>query len=218
MAAREPDGNDAAYLAWHALEHQPEIQGVAELQHALRLVSTPACRAARIVSTARYDAVDHVMTYLFASADGVGAIGALGRELAEAGVLSRRLPSVEIGVYSVAGSAGRPSDLRQPAVPRRPAQGAVVLVEQGRADPGALLASPQIAAVWWADGVAPSAPHVADTGALRMTWCLVDDDPVAAVGALAQVLDTRWVAGGVEPLLVAPFHTVVAFDWSRHLP
>ncbi len=47
MAARHPDGADADYLAWHTLDHRPEQYRLASLRSSVRLVSTPACRAAR---------------------------------------------------------------------------------------------------------------------------------------------------------------------------
>ena len=65
LSAREPDGRDAEYLEWHHLDHRPEQHRLAGLRQSLRLVSTPACRAARAASVDSFDAVDHVMTYLF---------------------------------------------------------------------------------------------------------------------------------------------------------
>jgi hypothetical protein len=67
LSAREPTGKDAQYLEWHSLDHRPEQYRIAGIRHSLRLVSTPACRAARACSGPRYDAVDHVMTYFFAA-------------------------------------------------------------------------------------------------------------------------------------------------------
>ena len=65
MSAREPGGRDAEYLEWHSLDHRPEQHRLAGLRQSLRIVSTPACRAARAASVTEYDAADHVMTYLF---------------------------------------------------------------------------------------------------------------------------------------------------------
>src|ERR1700761_5184006 len=65
LSARDADGRDAEYLHWHSLDHRPEQYRVAGIRHSLRLVSTPACRAARAASHGRYDLVDHVMTYYF---------------------------------------------------------------------------------------------------------------------------------------------------------
>src|SRR5579862_9198183 len=66
LSARDPEGRDAEYLHWHSLDHRPEQYRVAGLRHSIRLVSTPAYRAARAASNERYDRVDHVMTYFFA--------------------------------------------------------------------------------------------------------------------------------------------------------
>src|SRR5580658_936674 len=71
MSARHPEGRDADYLEWHSLDHRPEQHRLQALRASLRLVSTPACRAARAVSRSRYDAVDHLMTYLFTSVAGL---------------------------------------------------------------------------------------------------------------------------------------------------
>src|SRR5579871_5027779 len=76
LSAREPGGRDAEYIEWHSLDHRPEQFRLNGLRHALRLVSTPGCRASRAASTSEFDAVDHVMTYLFASADAFPAFGA----------------------------------------------------------------------------------------------------------------------------------------------
>jgi len=32
------------------------------------------------------------------------------------------------------------------------------------------------------------------------------------------VLDARWADGAVEPLLAAPFHVLVPYEWERYLP
>lgn len=106
MAGRDPEGRDADYLAWHALDHRPEIHRLAALRGAQRLVSTPACRGARLVSDARYE----------------------------------------------------------------------------------------------------------------ITYCYLDDDPVAVADRLRPAVERRWAGGGVVPLLAAPFHVPVDLDWGRHLP
>jgi hypothetical protein len=78
MSARHPEGDDLEYLEWHCYDHRPEQSRLRSLSGSLRLVSTPACRAARIVSDERYDAADHVMTYLFTNISGLEEFNALG--------------------------------------------------------------------------------------------------------------------------------------------
>src|ERR1700727_317632 len=71
MATRHPDGTDAEYLRWHTLDHRPEQHRLGAVRASLRLVSTPACRAARAAHHERFDAIDHVMTYFFSNTEGL---------------------------------------------------------------------------------------------------------------------------------------------------
>ena len=74
MATRHPDGTDAEYLQWHTLDHRPEQHRLSAVRASLRLVSTPACRAARAVRNERFDPIDHVMTYFFSDTAGTGRL------------------------------------------------------------------------------------------------------------------------------------------------
>ena len=42
--------------------------------------------------------------------------------------------------------------------------------------------------------------------------------PVAVAERLRPAVEQRWAGGDVVPLLAAPFHVPVDFDWGRHLP
>ena len=48
MSQRHPDGADARYLQWHTLDHRPEQQRLERIKTSLRVVSTQACRDARL--------------------------------------------------------------------------------------------------------------------------------------------------------------------------
>ena len=52
----------------------------------------------------------------------------------------------------------------------------------------------------------------------QLTYCFLDDDPVATAQRLRPVLEKRWSATGVEPLFAAPLHLVVPYEWDRHVP
>src|SRR5436190_1209036 len=94
LSARSPDGADAAYLAWHGLDHLPEQYSIESLVHGQRWVSTPACRAARAAGDDALEATDHIVQYLFAEpvAPAIDRFFALGAELREAGRMPLRLP------------------------------------------------------------------------------------------------------------------------------
>jgi hypothetical protein len=133
-----------------------------------------------------------------------------------------RLPSVEVALYDLAGTLAAPAALvGADVVPWRPATGAFLLVERvdrGTAPPADLTAAPGVAGAWWFAGAAEPPSWTADVAGLQLTWCFLDGDPVDVAGRLRAPLERRWDGGAVVPLLAAPFHVPVPFDWGRHLP
>jgi hypothetical protein len=218
MSARTADGRDAEYLEWHSLDHRPEQHRIAGLRHSLRVVSTPACRAARLVSDARFDAVDHVMTYFFAADAAFAQFNALSAAL---GGERRpfRLPSVYANYFHLAGkSAARRAIAGADVIPWRPSRGIVLIVEQGERSPADLVDTEGVAGVWWHVGGPPPVGNFADNSGLQATYCFTDEDPIETARRLRAPLERRWSAGDVVPLLAAPFHTLVPFEWGRYLP
>jgi hypothetical protein len=218
MSAREPDGRDAEYLEWHSLDHRPEQYRIAGLRHSLRLVSTPACRAARALGDPRYDAVDHVMTYFFAEDAALDQFSALSAAL---GGERRpfRLPTVDAGYFRLSGKvAARRAMAGADVIPWRPARGVYLIVEQGTESPAHIVDVPGVAGIWWHEGGTPPAPGFPDNGGLQLTYCFLDDDPVETAERLRRPLAQRWNAGRVVPLLAAPFYSIVPFEWKHYLP
>ncbi|MCU1380925.1 MAG: hypothetical protein JWN29_3908 [Acidimicrobiales bacterium] len=220
MSARSPDGQDAAYVEWHLLDHLPEQHRIGGVRGGVRWVSTPACRAARAASERRFDAVDHVVQYLFAEPvdESLAAFFGLGGALRGAGRMPLRLPGVELGGYRLAATvAARRVLAGADVLPWRPARGAYLLVEEGGQVPAELVEVPGVAGLWSWEGSATVHVDLAPTDGLRLTVCYLDDDPVATACRLAPVLSDRWSAG-VVPLLAAPFEPVVPWQWERSLP
>lgn len=220
MSARHPEGRDADYLEWHSLDHRPEQHRLASLRASLRLVSTPACRAARAASHARFDAVDHVMTYFFTDPAGLDGFGALATALTRAGRMPYLLPPVERAVYRLAGTIAAPR-IRTGAdvLPWWPARGVYLLVEQGGTPVSNLLDVPGVAGMWWGSGMSMEPPFAtADNGGLQIAYGFLDADPVEVALRLRPVLERRWNSSGCFPLLAAPFHTIVPYEWDRYLP
>jgi hypothetical protein len=220
MSARHPDGRDADYVEWHSLDHRPEQHRLATLRASFRLVSTPACRAARAASDARYDAADHVMTYLFTDVAGLPAFNDLNVAMAEAGRTPYLLPLVERAVYRLDGTIAAPRiKVGADVLPWWPATGVYLLVERGGASPEALAGVPGVGGAWWGGALPMDPPYTTnDNRGLQVTYCFLDADPAAVGERLRPVLAERWAAGGVEPLLAAPYHSIVAYDWGRFLP
>jgi hypothetical protein len=221
LSAREPDGRDADYIAWHSLDHRPEQYRLAGLRNSLRLVSTPACRAVRAASDSHYDAVDHVMTYLFSDPTALSGFNDLGAALHEGGRMPLRLPTVEFMTADLAGRVAAPSAVAgADVIPWRPAQGVYLIIETADAPvpPDALIDVPGIAGIWWYRGALAPAPYSTDARGMQITYCYMDDDPVATAERLGDHLRRRWASQDITGLLAAPFHALAPFDWARYLP
>jgi hypothetical protein len=218
MSTRSPDGRDAEYLEWHSLDHRAEQYRIAGVRHSIRLVSTPACRAARAVSDPRFDGVDHVMTYFFTADAAFDQFNALSAAL---GGERRpfRLPSVYSGYFHLAGKvAARRAIAGADVIPWRPARGVYLIVEQGAPSPVPLADIDGIAGIWWHVGGKPPIAGFPDDSDLQVTYCFIDGDPIETAHRLRPVLRQRWSDDRVTPLLAAPFHVLVPFEWDRYLP
>jgi hypothetical protein len=220
MSRRDPQGDDAGYLEWHTLDHRPEQYRLPGMRASLRLVSTPACRAARAASDERYEAVDHVMTYFFAGIDALEPFAKLGADLGKVGRMPHMLPAVERAAYRVRGAAAAPRlKVGADVLPWWPARGGYLLVERGGAAASDLLEVPGVGGAWWAEGMnAGEQPVMDEVIGLQLTVCFLDDEPVDTAARLRPVLEKRWAEHALVPLLAAPFHLPVNYDWTRYVP
>ena len=216
---RHSEGRDAEYLEWHSLDHRPEQYRLRGMRHALRAISTPACRAARAASHAEFDATDHMMIYMSSSADTLVSFLTLREALEGGGRWPMSLPRVGIMVGNLAGKAAAPAALvGADVIPWRPALGLYVLIEEGRASPEVLTEIAGVAGVWWFDGMLAPPAYNSDARGRRATVCFLDKDPVETATRLKDKLRGRWAGGEVQGLFAAPFYLLVPFDWGRHLP
>lgn len=227
LSARHTDRRDAEYLEWHTLDHRAEQHRLPGLRGSMRFVSTPEGRSARAAADSRYEATDHVMVYLFADQAPMDAFYGLGEELFKAGRMQHRLPAVEGDFYLVQGKTAAPRAVAGADVlPWRPARGLYLLVELGAASPDHLVEIDGIAGVWWAATDSEKIQSRAWFGSLtsaaegvkQISLCFIDGDPIDVAQRIQPVLEERWAEGVVESLIAAPFHTVVPYEWDRHLP
>jgi hypothetical protein len=219
MSTRHPDGRDADYLRWHCFDHRPEQYRLADVRGSLRIVSTHACREVGAASDDRYDATDHVMTYLFAETAGLPGFIELGAALGAVGRIPELLPSVGRGVYDVRGVAAAPRvKVGADVLPWWPATGVYLLLERGDTAPSDLLDVDGVAGAWWGGAADVDAQFSNAEPGTQVAYLFLDDDPVVVAERLRPVLERRWNATGSQPLLAAPFHVVLAHDLTRHLP
>lgn len=218
MATRHPEGLDSEYLRWHTLDHRPEQHRLSAVRASLRLVSTPACRAARAASNGRFDAIDHVMTYFFTDTEGLMGFNELSTALGDAGRKLALLPPVQRGVFDVAAKAAAARiKVGADVLPWWPCRGVYLLLEDGSAPAAELLDVDGVGGVWSATSTAVPGFIKAEAGQ-QITYCFLDDDPVAAARRLRPVLEKRWSKTGAVPHLAAPLQLVVPYEWDRHVP
>jgi hypothetical protein len=219
MARRHPDGADAEYLRWHTLDHRPEQHRLSAVRASLRLVSTPACRSARVTSRDPYDDIDHVMTYFFTDQSGMTGFLDLAKALSSAGRKLPLLPPVERGIYRVEDKAAAPRvKIGADVLPWRPVRGAYLLLEADASGATELTDVDGVAGVWSALSKSVDARLASAPAGQTISYCFLDDDPVATADRLRPVLEKRWSNNGIEPLFAAPFHVVVPYEWDRYVP
>lgn len=219
FSARDPHGQDAAYIEWHSLDHRPEQHRLAAIRQSMRLVSTPQARAARAASEGDWDRVDHVMNYLFSDQSGMAGFNDLGAALDRGGRMPHRLPSVGYLTAERAGKIAAPHAVAgADVIPFRPSVGVWLLIEQGRASPEDLIGLPGVAGLWWFDDCPSIPPFNRPAQGLRITYVYMEEDPAACAAPMREALAARWASGEVRGELAAPFYQVVPFAWDRYLP
>jgi len=217
LSERHPQGLDAEYLRWHSLDHRPEQQRLQSIRSSLRVVSTPECRKARAISTPAFDAIDHVMTYFFTGLEGLAGFNDLAVALRDAGRSPFILQAVQRGVYEVQQrAAAARAVVGADVLPWLPTRGLYLIIEQGAASVAEVTAIPGVAGAWSALAVASGF----STAALgqRITVCFLDGEPLKVAEQMQPLLQKRWASGQIEPLLAAPFYTLVPYEWGRYVP
>lgn len=220
LSKRHPEGRDADYLEWHSLDHRPEQHRLAELRASFRMVSTPACRAARAASNARYDEADHLQTYFFAGLSAMDGFNALSVALRNAGRAPYLLPLVERSAYRLEGIAAAPRiKVGADVLLWWSTKGVYFMIERGGAPVADLLDVPGVGGAWWG-GAEPLEPpfNTRDNSGLQVSYLFLDDEPVEVAERLRPRLEQRWSTASIEPLLAAPFHSLVAYEWDRYVP
>ena len=219
MARRHPEGTDAEYLRWHTLDHRPEQHRLAAVRASLRLVSTPACRAARAATDDRFDEIDHVMTYFFTDESGLKDFNELSTALGDGGRKLALLPPVQRGVYSVQDKVAAPRvKVGADVLPWWPVRGVYLLLEAGTAAAPELSRVEGVAGVWSASSQSVHTSLASAPAGQTISYFFLDDDPVVTAQRIRPALEKRWSVGGAEPLLAAPFYPIVAHEWDRYLP
>ena len=223
-----------SYNEWHQLDHMPEQYPLDGIAFGQRWVSTPACRAARLVSESPLDPIHYMTLYLMA--DPVDRtlrdFMEVGQQLRALGRFHLKRRAAVSGPLQWLDAHAAPRVLVNPeAVPYRPNRGIYAIVEEPLEG-----ADPEVEDAWvrglherWADA-ACAVPGVAGVwqfatsprlrgagwseGQRRITVCYLDDDPLVVAEAIRPVLDDRWHNAPVRPVHAGPLETVVPYQWD----
>jgi hypothetical protein len=158
------------------------------------------------------------MTYFFSDPSGLGGFLDLAKALIGADRKLPLLPPVERGVYNVQSKSAAPRvKVGADVLPWWPIFGVYLLLERGDAPADRLLDVDGVAGVWSAASLAVDAKMASAKAGQSITYCFLDEDPIAVAERLRPALEKRW-SDGVEPLIAAPFQTIVPYEWDRYVP
>jgi hypothetical protein len=159
------------------------------------------------------------MTYFFSDTAGLDGFLTLSDALGGAGRKLPLLPHVERGVYGVQSRlAAARVKVGADVLPWWPARGVYLLLETHEAPATELLAVDGVAGIWSTVALDVGPALASAPAGQQLTYCFLDDDPVATAERLRPVLEKRWKATDIEPLFAAPFHPVVPYEWDRYVP
>jgi hypothetical protein len=215
-----------SYNEWHQLDHLPEQIPLAGIVYGRRWVSTPACRAARVVSAADLDPIHYLTCYLMAEPieQTLDDFFALGSELHRLDRFHSERRAHLTGPFEHEHAAAAPRVLvSAAAVPYRAHRGVYAIVEESPAavdspDP-ALLDVPGVAGVWSFATKPGMTSRRWTTGARRITLCWLDDDPLDVAARLAPLVSARVQKDAARRVTFAgPFETITAWKWDWFEP
>jgi hypothetical protein len=204
------------YNEWHQLDHLPEQYQLEGIVHGERWVSSPRCRAARLVSHASLDAADYVTLYLMCEPIGptLQEFQALALTLHKANRFFEPRRAILSGPFSFLGTKTAPSVQVTPSLLAfRPNLGVYVLAEEAAtpsAPTDALLAVPGVAGV--SAFSAGQSGGRWEPGSHAVTVCYLERDALEVAAAIAPVLEA-WCAQPAARL-AGPFEVVRAFQWD----
>jgi hypothetical protein len=235
LSHHSESGDDRAYLEWHQLDHMPEQYILPGLVFAQRWASTPACEAVRAAAVDDWAKTAHVVCYLMGNPldETLDEFFTLGRALAEMGRFSQSLPKQYLAGLRLLQAQAAPRVLiSDDVVPFRPHKGVYLIVEAPN-EPGiqdeylqrlhtdvlpTLVSVPGVAGAL-AYGTTPAIRRPPfSSGNYRITACYLDDDPATVGERLAPVLKEIWKDAPVQPMLAAPFESMMIWDWDRFGP
>jgi hypothetical protein len=208
-------GEHHSYNEWHMLDHMPEQYPLDGIAYGQRWVSTPACRAARLVSETPLDPIHYMTLYLMTEPveRTLREFMQLGRDLHKVGRFHLHRRAQLSGPFPFRASAVAPRVLiSAEAVPYRPNLGIYVEVEEipegghpaaDTAHLAALVAVPGVAGTWsFSDEMR------------RMTVSWLDAPPLEVCARLDPIVGRRRNASNTRTLFAGPLEAITPWKWD----
>jgi hypothetical protein len=208
-------GEHESYNEWHMLDHMPEQYPLDGIAYGQRWVSTPACRAARLVSEPPLDPVHYMTLYLMTEPveRTLREFMQLGRDLHEVGRFHLHRRARLSGPFPFRSSAVAARVLISPeAVPYRPNLGIYVEVEEFPAGAGPGDDGPHLTALVAVPGVAGAWSFSDDTRRMTVSW--LDSSPVEVCRRLDPIVERRRAASPTRTLLAGPLEAITPWKWD----
>jgi hypothetical protein len=210
-----------SYNEWHMLDHMPEQYPLDGIAFGQRWVSTPACRAARLVSEGPLDSIHYMTLYLMTDPveRTLREFMQLGRHLHKAKRFHLHRHAQLSGPFPFGAAAVAPRVLvSAEAVPYRPNLGVYVEVEEldGAATTGDTAAhlddTAQLEARCAVPGVAGAWSFADDARRMTVSW--LDAPPLDMCSALEPLVDQRRAASSTRTVFAGPLETITPWQWS----
>jgi hypothetical protein len=207
-------GEHRSYNEWHQLDHMPEQFPLDGVAYGQRWVSTPACRATRVVSTPLLDPIHYMTLYLMTEPVDrtLREFMQLGRDLHAVDRFHLQRKSHLSGPFSLGASAVAPRVLiSAAAVPYRPNLGVYVEVEAIR-DATAAAPAAHLDALCAIEGVAGAWSFADDDRRCTVAW--LDAPPLAVADRLAPIVERRRAETDDATMFAGPFETITPWQWT----
>ena len=204
-----------SYNEWHQLDHMPEQYPLDGIAYGQRWVSTPACRAARLVSEEPLDSIHYMTLYLMTEpvARTLREFMQLGRDLHAVGRFHLHRKARLSGPFPFRGAAVAPRVLiSAEAVPYRPNLGVYVEVEELAARDSGGVDADHLDELCALDGVAGAWSFADDGRRVTVTW--LDAPPLAMAAVIDPLIERRRAGSGDRTLFAGPLEAITPWQWG----
>jgi hypothetical protein len=210
-------GEHHSYNEWHQLDHMPEQYPLDGIAYGQRWVSTPECRAARLVSEGPLDAIHYMTLYLMTEPveQTLREFMQLGRDLHAVGRFHLHRRAQLSGPFPLRDVAVATRVLiSAQAVPYRPNLGVYVEVDElgDGGDDDELMRDEHLPALCALPGVAGAWTFADEKRRVTVTW--LDAPPLEAKDLVEPVVARRGAASTGRLVFAGPLETVIPWQWT----